>query len=125
MNEKQILKCMEQLGMTRDEAIALLQEDAEIDRMTSVKEINGDLTKEQQKVAKEAKSAGKKPTVYKFDTSKRKRKENTSKRNLIEVVRSALENAGCSEIKIPNIEREIVFQADGVKYKIVLSAPRT
>jgi len=125
MNEKQILKCMEQLGMTRDEAIALLQEDAEIDRMTSVKEINGDLTKEQQKVAKEAKSAGKKPTVYKFDTSKRKRKENTSKRNLIEVVRSALENAGCSEIEIPNIEREIVFQADGVKYKIVLSAPRT
>ena len=93
--------------------------------MTSQKEIEGDLTEEQRKNAKSARQADRKPTVYKFDTSKRKRPENTGKRFLIDTLKTALETAGCDNLEVTNPEREIVFFSDGVKYKVVLSAPRS
>lgn len=122
--EEMIKKHMNTLGITRDEAIQLIADDEEIDHMTRTSDIDGDLTDEQRKSAKKARQADRKPTVYKFDTSKRTRKENTGKRALIETIKEALENSGCTDLKVTNIEREIVFFADGTKYKIVLSAPR-
>lgn len=122
--EEMIKKHMNTLGITRDEAIQLIADDEEIDHMTRTSDIDGDLTDEQRKSAKKARQADRKPTVYKFDTSKRTRKENTGKRALIETIKEALENSGCTNLEVTNIEREIVFFADGTKYKIVLSAPR-
>ena len=122
--EEMIKKNMNTLGITRDEAIQLIADDEEIDHMTRTSDIDGDLTDEQRKSAKKARQADRKPTVYKFDTSKRTRKENTGKRALIETIKEALENSGCTDLEVTNIEREIVFFADGTKYKIVLSAPR-
>lgn len=52
MNEKDIAKQMKALGISRDEAIKLLMEDEEVDRM-SMKELNATLTAEQKKVAEE------------------------------------------------------------------------
>lgn len=123
--EGMIQKNMKILGITRQEAVEMIAEDARIDRMTSTKEIDGDLTAEQRKAAKSAKQADRKPTVYKFDTSKRKRKENLGKRALIDTIKAALEGAGCADIDVTNVEREIVFYAEGVKYKVTLSAPRS
>lgn len=124
--EGMIQKNMKILGISRQEAVEMIAEDARIDRMTSAKEIDGDLTEEQRKTAKTAKQAGhSKATVYKFDTSKRKRKENLGKRSLVETLRAALEAAGCTDIDVTNVEREIVFHAEGVKYKVTLSAPRS
>ena len=122
--EEMIKKHMNTLGITRDEAIQLIADDEEIDHMTRTSDIDGDLTDEQRKSAKKARQADRKPTVYKFDTSKRTRKENTGKRALIETIKEALENSGCTDLEVTNIEREIVFFTDGTKYKIVLSAPR-
>lgn len=122
--EEMIKKHMDTLGITRDEAIQLIADDEEIDHMTRTSDIDGDLTDEQRKSAKKARQVDRKPTVYKFDTSKRTRKENTGKRALIETIKEALENSGCTDLEVTNIEREIVFFADGTKYKIVLSAPR-
>lgn len=122
--EEMIAKHMNTLGITREEAIQLIADDEEIDHMTRTSDIDGDLTDEQRKSAKKARQADRKPTVYKFDTSKRTRKENTGKRALIETIKEALENSGCTDLEVTNIEREIVFFADGTKYKIVLSAPR-
>mgnify|MGYP001751498831 FL=1 len=122
--EEMIKKHMNTLGITRDEAIQLIADDEEIDHMTRTSDIDGDLTDQQRKSAKKARQADRKPTVYKFDTSKRTRKENTGKRALIETIKEALENSGCTDLEVTNIEREIVFFADGTKYKIVLSAPR-
>lgn len=122
--EEMIAKHMNTLGITREEAIQLIADDEEIDHMTRTSDIDGDLTAEQRKSAKKARQADRKPTVYKFDTSKRTRKENTGKRALIETIKEALENSGCTDLEVTNIEREIVFFADGTKYKIVLSAPR-
>lgn len=124
MNEKLIKKHMDTLGITREEAIQLIADDDEIDHMTRTSDIDGDLTEEQRKSAKKARQADRKPTVYKFDTSKRTRKENTGKRALIETIKEALEKSGCTNLEVTNIEREIVFFSDNVKYKVVLSAPR-
>lgn len=122
--EEMIAKHMKTLGITREEAIQLIADDEEIDRMTRTSDIDGDLTAEQRKSAKKARQADRKPTVYKFDTTKRKRAENTGKRFLIDEIKKCLENAGADNLEVTNPEREIVFMSEGTKYKIVLSAPR-
>lgn len=122
--EEMIVKHMNALGITREEAIQLIADDEEIDRMTRTSDIDGDLTAEQRKSAKKARQADRKPTVYKFDTTKRKRAENTGKRFLIDEIKKCLENAGADNLEVTNPEREIVFMSEGTKYKIVLSAPR-
>ena len=122
--EEMIVKHMNVLGITREEAIQLIADDEEIDRMTRTSDIDGDLTAEQRKSAKKARQADRKPTVYKFDTTKRKRAENTGKRFLIDEIKKCLENAGADNLEVTNPEREIVFMSEGTKYKIVLSAPR-
>lgn len=122
--EEMITKHMNTLGITREEAIQLIADDEEIDRMTRTSDIDGDLTAEQRKSAKKARQADRKPTVYKFDTTKRKRAENTGKRFLIDEIKKCLENAGADSLEVTNPEREIIFMSEGTKYKIVLSAPR-
>lgn len=122
--EEMITKHMNTLGITREEAIQLIADDEEIDRMTRTSDIDGDLTAEQRKSAKKARQADRKPTVYKFDTTKRKRAENTGKRFLIDEIKKCLENAGADNLEVTNPEREIIFMSEGTKYKIVLSAPR-
>lgn len=122
--EEMIAKHMNTLGITREEAIQLIADDEEIDRMTRTSDIDGDLTAEQRKSAKKARQADRKPTVYKFDTTKRKRAENTGKRFLINEIKKCLENAGANNLEVTNPEREIIFMSEGTKYKIVLSAPR-
>lgn len=122
--EEMIAKHMKTLGITREEAIQLIADDEEIDRMTRTSDIDGDLTAEQRKSAKKARQADRKPTVYKFDTTKRKRAENTGKRFLIDEIKKCLENAGADSLEVTNPEREIIFMSEGTKYKIVLSAPR-
>lgn len=124
MNEKLIEKQMKILGISREEAIQLIADDETVDKMTRTADINSDLDKEQIKASKDARKADRKPTVYKFDTTKRARKENMGKRGLIEALNSALVSYGCSDIDITNVEREIVFFSDGTKYKLTLSAPR-
>ena len=122
--EEMIVKHMKTLGITREEAIQLIADDEEIDRMTRTSDIDGDLTAEQRKSAKKARQADRKPTVYKFDTTKRKRAENTGKKFLIDEIKKCLENAGADSLEVTNPEREIIFMSEGTKYKIVLSAPR-
>lgn len=123
--EAMIARNMKALDISREEAIALIASDAEIDRMTSAREIDGDLTPEQRKNAKGARQADRKPTVFKFDTSKRKRTENTSKRFLMDTLLKALKEVDCADINLTNVERELTFTLEGVKYKLTLSAPRS
>jgi hypothetical protein len=120
-NEKLIQKYMNSLGLTREEAIQLIADDVAIDKGAKLFELSA----EQAKEAKKARQADRKPTVYNFDTSKRKRKENPTKRFLIENFSELLNNVGCTDVDVTNVEREIVFYLDGTKYKLVLSAPRS
>lgn len=125
IDEKLVKKQMEILGITREEAIQLIADDEAVDRMTKSSQINSDLTAEQIKASKANRKADHKPTVYKFDSSKRKKKENKGKQFLIEMLKKALTDIGCDPIEITNAEREIIFFSDNVKYKLVMSQPRS
>jgi len=119
MDKKLIEKHMKILGITEEEAIQLIEDDRRIDKGEKLFE----LTPEQKQAAKKARQADRKPTVYKFDTSKRKRPANENKRLLIETLKNALESVGAS-VEVTNIEREMTLVFSDTKYKVVLSAPR-
>ena len=120
--EKLIAKHMNLLKISRDEAIQLIEDDKRIDKGEKL----FSLTPEQEKASKKARSAGRKPktTVYKFDTTKRKKPENKNKSDLISVITGALIEHGAENLELINPEREFTFTMDGTKYKIVLSLPR-
>lgn len=120
MDETLIQKHMSVLGISRDEAIQLIEDDKRIDKGEKLFE----LTAEQKQASKKARQADRKPTVYKFDTSKRKRPANENKRLLINTLKQALESIGAS-VEVTNIEREMVLMFEETKYKVVLSAPRS
>ena len=119
MDKKLIEKHMKILGISEEEAIQLIEDDRRIDKGEKLFE----LTPEQKQAAKKARQADRKPTVYKFDTSKRKRPANENKRLLIETLKNALETVGAS-VEVTNIEREMTLVFSDTKYKVVLSAPR-
>lgn len=120
--EKLIAKHMNLLKISREEAIQLIEDDKRIDKGEKL----FSLTPEQEKASKKARSAGRKPktTVYKFDTTKRKKPENKNKSDLISVITGALAEHGAENLELINPEREFTFTMDGTKYKIVLSLPR-
>ena len=120
--EKLIAKHMNLLKISREDAIQLIEDDKRIDKGEKL----FSLTPEQEKASKKARSAGRKPktTVYKFDTTKRKKPENKNKSDLISVITGALTEYGAKNLELINPEREFTFTMDGTKYKIVLSLPR-
>lgn len=124
MNETRIEKMIKTLGISREEAIELIRDDEEVDRMTSTKEIDSDLTEEQKKATKKARQSERTKTVYNFDTSKRKRAENPQKREIIEILRTAVEENGATEVNVTNVEREFEFVKDGIKYRVTMAVPR-
>ena len=117
--EDKILVMMKNLDITREEAIALIEEDKRIDRMTSMKEIDNDLTDEQKEVVKKARrgSSGSKHKT----TTKREKKKDDLKASIIADIISVL---NADDVNIINAEREIEFIKNDRKFKIVLSVPR-
>ena len=117
--EDKILLMMKNLDITREEAIKLIEEDKRIDRMTSMKEIDNDLTDEQKEVVKKARrgSSGSKHKT----TTKREKKKDDLKASIIADIISVL---NADDVNIINAEREIEFIKNDRKFKIVLSVPR-
>ena len=119
-DQKQQVQAMRVLGFTDEEITDVLETDKRIDRGEKLFELPDEL----KAGAKKARQADRKPTTYDF--SKRERKPNDSKRAIIAALaETAREFADSGEVDITNIEREMLFVANGVKYKIVLSAPRS
>ena len=118
--DKQVEKLMKALDITEEEALQVIEDDKAIDKG----EKQFELTAEQKKASKSARQGDRKPTVYKFDTSKRKRPENVGKRNLIDAIQNALIEVGAESMEVTNAERELNFVVNGTKYKVVLSCPR-
>lgn len=119
-DEKRQVQAMRELGFSDEEITDVLESDKRIDRGEKLFE----LTADQKQAEKKMRQADRKPTVYDF--SKRERKANDSKRAIIAALaETARELADSGEVDITNIEREMLFVANGVKYKIVLSAPRS
>lgn len=120
--EKQIQALMK-LGVTREEAIATLQDDADIDKG---KAKDFDLTPEQQKIAKQyTKTGTRKTTAYNFST--RQRKENPTKALIIvEIFKFLTKNVEISaeNLEILNKERQIFFKCGENDYELTLTQKR-
>ena len=122
MNEKQIQICMRKLGISREEAEEMLRADEEIDKGAKLFE----LSPEQKKASKTARQAPRKVDAY-GKTTTRERKADTDKHDLIQIIAKALWNSPdfVPQFEVTNPEREITLTANGRKFKIVLSAPRS
>ena len=117
MDEAKIQKAMKSLGITRQEAIEMFQEDEAVDKGLDPHP----LTAEQEAVAKKMRQADRKPTVYKFQ--KRERKENPDKREIIDTLDEALTDL-VDDVTVSNPERQIDFIYNGVSYSVTLTAHR-
>ena len=115
MADNQIERIAKHLGVSLDEAKEIAESDRRIDQGEKLFE----LTPEQQKASKKARSVGKAPTAYNF--TKRERKADEAKAEILQQLISGLQ----AEVEITNPEREFVFSVDGRKYKVVLSCPRS
>lgn len=128
MAETLVEKHMRLLGISEAEAIALIESDKKVDKM-SQKELTSDLTDEQRKNVKKATQTGtrKTPTVYKFDTTEKKRKENPTKSSIIaEIAKFLEENSenACEMVTITNTERQIAFKIGENDYELTLVQKR-
>lgn len=113
------VEAMRKMGMSEEEIADILESDKRIDRGEKLFELDPEL----EKGAKKARQADRKPTVYNFQ--KRERKANNDKRTIINALDEALCRIADQQTEITNAEREIIFHFNGVKYKVVLSAPRS
>lgn len=123
MTDNEIIeRNMKILDISKEEATQMLEDDKRIDKGEKL----FTLTPEQEKASKKARQADRKKrtTVYKFDTSKRKKPENKGKQNIVNALTSAVEGLGAENLDVTNNEREFFFELDGTKYKVVLSMPR-
>lgn len=120
MAESQKEKLMRTLGCTEEEALDIIASDKAIDQG---KRVEFDLDPEREKMAKKMANAGtKKPTVYKFDTKDKKRKENPTKGGIIQYLYECL--ADYENVEITNKERQIAFSANGNDYELTLVQKR-
>lgn len=118
-DEEQLLRIKTGLKCSDEEAAAILAYDKAVEHGENTPY---DLTAAQNKVAQSyARTGTRKPTVYKFTT--RERKPNEPKREIITILQDAL-SATCENVTITNPERQIDFEYGGIKYRVVLSAPR-
>ena len=113
--EQQIAKLMKSLGISREEAIELMEEDKRIDRGEKLYELDPEL----QAGAKKARQADRKKTDV-----KRERKPKPEKEEICSAMMDGLRELGVEQFEILNAEREFIFHKDGVKYKVTLACPR-
>jgi hypothetical protein len=118
MDKDRIDLLMKNLGITESEAIEVLEADQQIDKGEKLFE----LTAEQSKASKQARTVPRTPTAYNF--TKRERKADDSKRELIDLLVESL-TPKVNNLDVVNAERELTFIYNDRKFKIVLSAPRS
>lgn len=114
--EEKIAKLMKSLGISREEAIELMEEDKRIDRGEKLYELAPEL----QAGAKKARQADRKKTEV-----KREKKAKPEKAEICSAMMDGLRELGVEEFEITNAEREFIFHKDGVKYKVTLACPRS
>lgn len=127
------LENLMKLGLDEAEAKQVLEDDKAIDRGEPMP---FDLPKDKEKATRQYRQADRKPFVP--NLKPRERKPNEDKREIVRAIKDCLYslqadfeetsppqyNICPNDIEITNAERQIDFAINGVKYRIVLSAPR-
>lgn len=116
--EAQIQTLMGKLDCSRQEAIEVLQEDYEVDRM-SMKEVSADLTDEQKKAVK----ANTKTGFKKRAPVKRERKIDPDKLALIQIIDNALRGVA-DFVQDRKNETDLHFAYKGNEYSVKLTKHR-
>lgn len=119
---EKIVTLMRVLDVTREEAIEIIKEDDRIDRMTSLKEVDNDLTPEKRKTIKQFRSTGTRRVNAYGKSTMVNRKPKEDLRLLIQAFTNLLENIeNVTEIEVINPEHQITFKYLGKKKRIMLS----
>lgn len=111
---------MQNLHCTEEAARDVMETDRAIDRGADP----FPLTAEQKATEKKMRQGKRAPTAYKFQP--RERKPNEAKRYLIDAIEEMLQcsDVQAEDVTIVNPERQIDFTFGGIRYRVVLSAPR-
>lgn len=119
--DKRIDEIVDSLGCSIAEAIDILKADKAIDKG---ERMDFDLPPEQEKMAKKYCNVRehKKPVAYNWN--KRQRKENTTKKSIIEELRAYLAEQGYSDLAVTNAERQIAFSVGEDKFELTLVQKR-
>lgn len=118
--EERAKKYMKILNISYEEALQVVQDDDTIDNGGKC-DWEVELTPEQKKIVRKARMADRE---VKMEKTKRTRKENPDKQELITSFANALYDKGVEDYEVLNPEREIAFIYNGTRYKITLSSPR-
>lgn len=116
--DKEKLINLMRMGLSEDEALKVIEDDKRIDRGEKLFE----LTDEQKANEKKARLTGERATTK---PTKRERKVDTDKAQIINLIKSTIEREFGGEVELINTEREFNFKIGERKFKIVLSCPRT
>lgn len=119
MAETVIEKNMRVLGISRAEAEALVAYDKAVDKGEKTEY---DLTDAQKAVEKKMRQADRTPTTYKF--TKRERKKNTVKADIIAKIFTFLVENVAENAEITNEERQIAFKLGENDYELTLIQKR-
>ena len=124
MDEKVEL-LMKNLDVSEEEAKEIIEYDRAVDKMT-MSEVEADLTPEQKEAIKKFKNVATKTVKKPFvpDLKTRPRKENGTKRGIIEDIYKALNEKGYENLTIVKAEKEISFDMGGDNYSISLICHR-
>ena len=107
------------LDITQAEVLEMLKDDERIDKGEKLFELDAELEKGAKKARQAPRSANSTPT-------KRERKADTDKGFLIGLIKDTLNECGeIVNLTIVNQERELTFELNDRKFKVVLSAPRS
>ncbi len=115
--EKKVFESMIALGCSEEEAFEVIESDRRIDKGEKIFDLDPELEKGAKKARQAPRKANSTPT-------KRERKEDIDKRELIDLLKNALEGTA-ENLEITNPERQIDFIFSNRKFRIVLSAPRS
>lgn len=125
MDENRISELMKTLDLTRDEAIELIRDDEQVDKM-GMKQVDDDLTEEQKKAIKKAKGGVRAVNAYGKKVM-RERKENPTKASLIAEIADFLQKNSENAIEnceITNKERQIAFKIGENSFELTLVQKR-
>lgn len=118
LDEKLIAKHMTNLGISREDAIQLIEDDKAIDKGAKMFELDPEL----EKGAKKARQAERKISTTPV---KKEKKAKPEKAEICTAMMDGLKSLGVDEFTVNNPEREFVFTHNGTKYKVTLACPRS
>lgn len=123
IDENQIVRIMSGLKCSRDESIEIFLSDKAIDRGERMPfDLDPETEKMAKKMANVQERKRKAPTVYNFDTTNKKRKENPTKSGIIQEIFQLLQHY--ENVVITNAERQITFSCGSNDFELTLVQKR-